>query len=258
MAWDPKTYLAFAEERTRPARDLLARIPLKAPKRIADLGCGPANSTALLRTRWPDARIDGIDHSREMLADARKSGVDANFVEADIARWMPEAPYDLIYSNAALQWLRGHETLFPRLFSFVAPGGVLAIQVPRNYDELCQVVVRDIVSDARWAEKLRHARDWWNGLPVEAYYDLLAPAAAGLDIWETRYIHIVEGEDPVYHWMLGTSLRPFAAALESPMREDFLEECRRRLANAYRPRPDGKIIHPFLRLFLVVRKRNIA
>jgi trans-aconitate 2-methyltransferase len=228
MAWDPKTYLAFGSERTRAASDLLARIPLAAPKRVADLGCGPGNSTALLRARWPQAQIDAIDVSPEMLDEARASGIDARFISADIAAWEPDGLYDVIYSNAALQWLRGHEALIPRLFSFVAPGGTLAIQVPRNYDEVCQVLVREVVADARWEDQLKDARDWWNGLAPENYYDLLAPAARPIDLWETRYFHVLEGEDAVFHWMMGTSLRPFAAALESPLRESFLEAYRSR------------------------------
>ncbi|HXJ01383.1 MAG TPA: trans-aconitate 2-methyltransferase [Micropepsaceae bacterium] len=255
MAWDPKTYLAFGTERTRPAADLLARIPVAAPRRVADLGCGPGNSTALLRARWPDALIDGIDMSPEMLSDARASGVDARFVAADIARWTPDAPYDVIYSNAALQWLGGHEGLIPRLFSFLAPGGVLAVQMPRNYDEVCQVLVREAVADPRWADKLQDVRDWWNGLAPERYYDLLAPSAQTIDLWETRYFHVLKGEDAVFHWMMGTSLRPFAETLESPLREEFLETYRARLAAAYRPRPDGGVIHRFLRLFFVAQRQ---
>jgi trans-aconitate 2-methyltransferase len=251
MAWDPKTYLAFGSERTRAASDLLARIPVAAPRRVADLGCGPGNSTALLRARWPAAQIDGIDLSPEMLGEARVSGIDARFIAADIAQWRPDTLYDVIYSNAALQWLGNHEALVPRLLSFVAPGGVLAIQVPRNYDEVCQVLVREAVADPRWAEQLKDARDWWNGLDPERYYDLLAPGAHHIDLWETRYFHVLEGEDAVFHWMMGTSLRPFAAVLESPLKERFLEDYRCRLAAAYRPRPDGKTIHRFLRLFLV-------
>jgi len=255
MAWDPKTYLAFANERTRPASDLLARISLEAPKRVADLGCGPGNSTALLRARWPDAEIDGIDQSPEMLTDARASGIDARFIAADIAQWTPDAPYHVIYSNAALQWLGDHERLIPRLFSFVAPGGILAIQMPRNYDEICQVLVREAVADPRWAGKLTGVRDWWNGLVPECYYDLLMPNAGQIDLWETRYFHILQGEDAVFHWMMGTSLRPFAAALDSPLREEFLESYRSRLSAAYRPRPGGGVIHRFLRLFLIAGRQ---
>jgi trans-aconitate 2-methyltransferase len=254
MAWDPKTYLAFGAERTRPASDLLARIPVLKARRVADLGCGPGNSTALLRARWPEAEIDGIDASPEMLKDARASGVEARFVQADIAKWTPEAPYDVIYSNAALQWLGDHERLIPRLFSFVAEGGALAVQAPRNYDEVCQVLVREAVADARWAGQLKGVRDWWNGLAPERYYDLLAPHARSIDLWETRYFHVLEGEDAVFHWMMGTSLRPFAAALDSPLREEFLEDYRARLAAAYKPRPDGRTIHRFLRLFFVASR----
>jgi trans-aconitate 2-methyltransferase len=253
VAWDPKTYLAFGSERTRPASDLLARVPLTAPKRVADLGCGPGNSTALLRARWPDAEIDGIDMSAEMLRDARASGVDAHFVEADIAAWTPSAPYDVIYSNAALQWLGDHETLLPRLLSFVAPGGALAVQVPCNFDELCHRLIREAVADPRWAGKLKDVRDWWNVLAQESYYDLLSPSAQSFDLWETRYFHMLEGKDPVFHWMMGTGLRPFAAALGGTLQEAFLEHYRGLLASAYPARRNGKTIHRFLRLFFVVR-----
>lgn len=251
MAWDPKTYLAFGAERTRPAADLLARVPLVSPRRVADLGCGPGNSTQLLRARFPDAEIDGIDVSPEMLRDARKEGIDARFIEADIASWTPDAPYDVIYSNAALQWLGDHETLLPRLLSYLAPGGVLAVQVPRNFDERCHVLIREAVADPRWADKMKDVRDWWNVLIPERYYDLLAPGAA-IDMWETRYFHILEGKDPVFHWMMGTGLRPFAGVLEGAAKEAFLEHYRGLLAKAYPPQADGKIVHRFLRLFFVV------
>jgi len=251
MAWDPATYLAFGAERTRPAADLLARIPLTSPKRIVDLGCGPGNSTALLRARWPDAEIDGLDYSAEMLKDAHASGIRARFFEADIARWQPDTRYDVIYSNAALQWVADHEHLIPLLFSFVAPGGVLAVQVPRNFDEPCHRLIREAVGDSRWAAKLTHVRDWWNVLKPEAYYDLLSPHAAKIDMWEARYFHVLEGTDAVFHWMMGTGLRPFASALESPLKEEFLEYCRGLLGSAYPPRSDGKTIYPFLRLHFV-------
>ena len=254
MAWDPKTYLAYGAERTRPAADLLARVPLPAPKRVADLGCGPGNSTALLRTRWPEAEIDAIDLSPEMLKDARESGVEARFIEADIASWTPDAPYDVIYSNAALQWVPGHETLIPRLFTFLREGGALAIQVPRNFDEACHRLIREAVADPRWRDRLKNVRDWWNVLEPEIYYDLLTEKARAIDLWETRYFHVLEGKDAVFNWMMGTGLRPFAAALDGAEKEAFLEHCRTLLASAAPARPDGKTIYRFLRLFMVVRR----
>ncbi len=251
MAWDPATYLAFGTERTRPAADLLARIPLEAPKRVVDLGCGPGNSTTLLRARWPDATIDGVDLSSEMLEDARASAIAARFIQADVTRWTPDAPYDVIYSNAAMQWMDDHEHLIPRLLSFLAPQGVLAVQVPRNFDEPCHRLIREAVVDPRWAEKLANVRHWMTLTPA-AYYDLIAPRAAKIDIWEARYFHVLNGKDSVFHWMMGSSLGAFAAALESPLKEEFLEHCREVLARAYRPQPDGKTLFPFFRLHFVV------
>jgi len=251
MAWDPKTYLCYGAERTRPAADLLNRVSLETPSRVADLGCGPGNSTALLRARWPDAEIDAIDSSAEMLQAARAAKLDARLIQADIAQWMPERAYDVIYSNAALQWLGNHETLFPRLLSYLRPGGMLAVQVPRNADELCDRIIRQAIGDSRWAVKLKGVRDCWNVRPPETYYDLLAPRARAVDLWETRYFHPLQGEDAVFHWSMGTGLRPFAAALDDSLSQEFLEHCRRLLAAAYPPRPDGKTIHRFLRLFVV-------
>jgi len=251
MAWDPKTYLSFGAERTRPAAELLSRVPIKTASRVADLGCGPGNSTALLRARWPEAEIDAIDSSVEMLKEARASGLDAHLIEADIARWEPESPYDVIYSNAALQWLGNHDALFPRLLTFLRPGGVLAVQVPRNSDELCDRIIRQATSDPRWAAKLKDVRDFWNVRPPESYYDLLAGQTRSLDLWETRYFHVLEGDDAVFRWSMGTGLRPFASALDEPLRAEFLEQCRRLLGAAYPMRPNCKTIHRFLRLFLV-------
>lgn len=251
MAWDPKTYLSFGAERTRPAAELLARVPLETASRVADLGCGPGNSTALLRARWPKAEIDAIDSSAEMLKEARASGLDAHLIEADIAQWTPEAPYDLIYSNAALQWLGNHDMLFPWLLTFLRPGGVLAVQVPRNSDELCDRIIRQATSDPRWAAKLKGVRDAWNVRPPESYYDLLAGQTRGFDLWETRYFHLLEGDDAVFRWSMGTGLRPFASALDAPLKEEFLEHCRRLLGAAYPMRSGRKTIHRFLRLFLV-------
>ena len=251
MAWDPKIYLSYGAERTRPAADLLNRVSLERPSRVADLGCGPGNSTALLRARWPAAEIDAIDSSEEMLRAARAAKLDARLIEADIAEWTPEAAYDVIYSNATLQWLGDHETLFPRLLSYVRPGGMLAVQVPRNADELCDRIIREGIGDPRWATKLKGVRDFWNVRPPETYYDLLAPRARAIDLWETRYFHGLDGEDAVFRWSMGTGLRPFASALEEPLRREFLEHCRRLLAAAYPPKPNGKTIHRFLRLFVV-------
>ncbi|HEX4079146.1 MAG TPA: methyltransferase domain-containing protein [Rhizomicrobium sp.] len=256
MTWDPKTYLAFGGERTRAAAELVARIGVDSPKRVADLGCGPGNSTALLAARWPKAQIEGIDNSPAMLAEARTTGIPARWIEGDVARWSPGATYDVIYSNATLQWIGDHETLLPRLVSFLSPGGVLAFQVPRNFREPSHAIAQDLARERRWADKLARARDWWSVLEPEAYYNILEPLAAGIDIWETRYVQALEGADAVYRWVLGTGLCPFADALEGDGREAFLAAYRARAAHSYPQRASGVTLFPFQRLFCVTVKKG--
>ncbi|HUO92512.1 MAG TPA: trans-aconitate 2-methyltransferase [Rhizomicrobium sp.] len=251
MAWDPKTYLVFGEERTRPARELLARIASDHPKRVVDLGCGPGNSTALLAARWSGAELEGVDSSAEMLADARKSNYPARWTQADIGAWNPSSPYDVIFSNATFQWVPDHARLLPRLMRHLSKGGVLAFQVPRNFDEPCHTLIHDIAREPRWRDKLSGVRDWWNVLEPEAYFDILEPHARKIDLWETRYVQVLEGEDAVFRWMSGTGLRPFANALESKDRDAFLEEYRVRAAAAYPGRASGVTLYPFQRLFCV-------
>jgi trans-aconitate 2-methyltransferase len=198
MAWDPKTYMSFVGERTRPAAELLARVALDDPKRVADLGCGPGNSTALLAARWPSADLEGIDNSPQMLAEARASAVKARWREADVARWRPDAPCDVIFSNATLQWVGDHAALLPRLMAELAPDGVLAFQVPRNFQEPCHTLIHEIASNGTWAAKLAGIRDSVGALEPKVYYAILEPHARAIDIWETCYVQVLEGEDAVY------------------------------------------------------------
>ena len=254
MAWDPKTYLNFGAERTRPAAELLARVALEAPAKVVDLGCGPGNSTALLAERWPAAVLEGVDSSPEMLEEAKRSGVKARWSQTDIAKWNPDASYDVIFSNATFQWLPDHKTLLPRLMSCVAEGGAFAFQVPRNFDEPCHTLIHAVAREGAWAPKLTNVRDWWNVLEPQAYFGILEPMARMIDIWETTYVQVLEGEDAVFRWMSGTGLRPFANALDGQEREDFLSEYRRRVGEAYPQRQSGKTLYPFRRLFCVARR----
>lgn len=250
MTWDPRTYLAFASERTRPAADLLARIPLERPKQVADLGCGPGNSTALLAQRWPDAAIDGVDPSEAMLAEARSSSVRAHWIKSDIESWLPETTYDVLFSNATFQWLDHHDSLLPRLVAHRASGGVFAFQVPRNFEAPSHALMRQVAEEGPWRETLRRARRI-GVLSPEAYYELLSPSSSRLDIWESEYLHVLDGDDPVFRWVSGTGLRAFADALNGKEREDFLATYRERLRVAYPKRDDGKTLFPFRRLFVV-------
>lgn len=250
MSWNPETYLAFADTRTRPAADLLARVRLENPRRIADLGCGPGNSTALLAARWPGAEIEGIDTSPEMIARARASGVPARFCEADIAAWTPDAPVDLIFSNAALHWLDGHAQLFGRLMGHLAPGGVLAVQMPANFDAPSHQALRETVLETGNPALIARLRPPPVAAP-ETYYCWLAPRAAQMDIWTTTYLQVLTGDDPVLAWIKGTALVPFLELLEGHAREDFLARCGARLRAAYPPGPSGETLFPFQRIFIV-------
>jgi trans-aconitate 2-methyltransferase len=255
MTWDPQTYLAFDKERTRPAAELLARIPLEAPDYVVDLGCGPGNSTALLAARWTHTDIEGIDSSAEMLEKARSSKIAARWTHADIAQWRPSKPPGLIYANAAFQWVTDHASLIPRLASYLSSSGFLAFQVPRNFDEPCHTLIHDLAAKGPWAHQLKSVHDWWNVLSPEEYFAILEPYCDRIDIWETRYLQTLNGEDAVYRWMTGTGLRPYVAALDGPEREDFLAEYRRLMAEAYPPRKTGVTLYPFRRLFCVAGRR---
>lgn len=253
MAWDPKIYLAFAAQRTRSAAELLARIAEDSPKHVADLGCGPGNSTELLAARWPEAEIDGIESSAEMLEEARASGIRAKWIQADVATWQPQRKYDVLYSNAALQWMEGHEHLVPRLMGFVAEAHTFAFQVPRNFDAPSHTLMRTVAEEGPWAAKLRNIRKP-NVLSPEAYFDMLSPLAKTLDIWETIYLQVMEGDDPVFRWVSGTGLRPFVQALDGSERGNYEAEYRRRLREAYPKREDGKTLFPFRRLFVIAKR----
>lgn len=254
--WDPERYLAFADLRLRPALDLLARIPLEAPDHVTDLGCGAGNVTRVLRERWPQAAITGIDGSPEMLEVARRdaSGPMAGieWKAADIGDWRPAAPVDVLYSNAALHWLRDHHELFPRLLSLVAQGGVLAVQMPRNPDAPFQALMTEVAKDGPWWETLAPLlRPDPVGEPG-FYYDLLSPLARHVELWETTYAQVLSGDNPVLDWVKGSRLRPLLAALDDPWRSEYEAEYAARVAAAYPRLAGGETMLAFRRLFLVV------
>jgi trans-aconitate 2-methyltransferase len=250
-AWDAGHYLQFADARTLPALDLLSRIELAAPRRIVDLGCGPGNSTAPLQARWPDARVTGVDSSAELLAAARRDHPDIAFLEADIAAWAAEEPADLLFANASLQWVGGHAALMPRLFEQVAPGGVLAVQMPRNHDFATHRLMRQVAAEGEWCDRLAGARDPSPVQLPELYYDLLAPHAAKFTIWETNYIQAMDGVPAIIAWLHGTGLRPFLSRLSDTEKPVFLERYAALLAEAYPAQADGKILLPYPRLFFI-------
>ena len=252
--WDPEQYLRFADERLRPALDLLAHVDLSAPARVVDLGCGTGNVTAVLARRFRDAEITGVDASDSMLRKAQAAAPGCRFVAADIGAWVPDAPPDLIYSNAALHWLGEHEALFPRLLSLLAPGGVLAVQMPAMHDAPLRRLQVEVAASGPWAAHLRGIGSAPDILPAEGYWDVLRPHAAVLDLWQTIYMHALRGEDAAVEWAAGSSLRPFLQKLPEDLRPAFRAAYAEALRPHYPRRPDGATLLPFRRLFIVARR----
>lgn len=254
MTWDPTQYLKFAGERLRPAVDLLARIPLVAPGSVVDLGCGAGNLSPLIQQRWPQAALTGVDSSAAMLEKARLDYPAARFVLADIATWRPEAPVDLLYSNAALHWLSDHDRLIPGLLDCIKPGGWLAIQMPRNFGAPSHMCIVDAIELGPWREKLEpHLRRRPVAEP-QAYWRLLHERTASLEIWETEYMQVLSGANPVAEYTKGTWLKQFLDRLEEPERGAFEADYRQRVAAAYPKEDDGRTLFPFRRLFILGQK----
>lgn len=252
--WNPDQYLKFAGERTRPCRDLVNSIELKNPARTIDLGCGPGNSTSVLSARWPDSDITGLDSSADMIASAKERYPDKNWVAGDIDWWASEAgpKYDLVFSNAALQWLHDHETLFPKLLKRVSPGGAFAAQIPGNFDGPAHTLMRAVAATDEFRDSFKTPVREWISYPVSLYYDALAPEVSRTDIWETEYIHVLEGAEGIVEWYKGTGLRPFLEGLpDDEARTRFLAAYLERIRCAYPERPDGKVLFPFRRIFIV-------
>ena len=253
MAWDPAQYLKFAGPRLRPAIDLLGHIDAAMPKLVYDLGCGAGNVTRFLAERWPEARIIGIDGSAEMLAKAQADLPQIEWQEADLASWQPSEPPDVIYSNAALHWIEDHAPLFVRLFESLAPGGTLAVQIPRNFGARSHTSMGEAARMGPWRAKLEPLLRPSPVEPPDFYYNLLAPLAAKLDIWETEYLQVLEGEHAVKEYTKSTWLSPLLAALTEPHRGMF-EACYTALVDeAYPQREDGKTLFPFRRMFIIAK-----
>ncbi len=254
MTWSAAQYVKFEEERTRPVRDLIARVPLAHARRAADIGCGPGNSTEVLRASFPTAEIVGIDSSPDMIAAARKRLPDIAFEVAGVEGWR-DSGFDVILANAVIQWIPDHEALIPALIGKLAPGGALAVQTPDNLDEPSHRLMREVAADGPWAAKLadaakaraeRRSADW--------YFGLLRREAARIDIWRTVYFHPLKGADAIVEWVKGTGLRPFVDPLDADEREAYLARYEAAIAAAYPAKTDGTVLLPFPRLFFVATR----
>jgi trans-aconitate 2-methyltransferase len=250
--WDPTNYLQLADERGRPFIDLTARVVADAPRRVADMGCGPGNLTALLARRWPDADIDGVDASPSMIARAQEHATDRlGFTVGDLREWRPAAPLDVIVSNATLQWVPDHRDLLPRLLGFLNPGGWLAFQVPGNFDQPSHRILHELAAKPRyerWTRDLERPAAYG----PEVYLADLARLGCRVLAWETTYLHVLDGPDPVFRWISATGARPVLGALPEGVRQEFETTYKQRLIEAYPPQPYGTVL-PYRRVFAVAR-----
>jgi len=272
--WDATLYLRFGGERARPFFDLLARVGAELPRYVIDMGCGPGNLTATLAQRWPSAEVCGVDNSPQMIEAARQlapatappsagsqgSGSvmtshapGLSFMLDDIRHWEPQSLPDVIVSNAVLQWVPGHRELLVRWADQLADDGWLAFQVPGNFDQPSHVILREMAATARWRSLLRDVELNRQSADPAEYAELLAGAGCQVDAWETTYVHILQGENPVVEWYKGTGLRPVLAVLDADQAAEFLAEYGEKLRVAYPPGPFGTLL-PFRRVFTVAHR----
>jgi trans-aconitate 2-methyltransferase len=256
MSWSAKQYVAFEDERTRPARDLLAAIPPVEARSAIDIGCGPGNSTELLVERFIGATVRGVDSSPDMIDAARKRLPNVQFDTVDIGTWNDSGPFDVIFANAVLQWLPDHATLLPSLAARLTPGGSLAIQMPDNLNEPSHRLMREVAAEGPWADKLASAAGQRTEMASASdYYSMLRPHCARVDVWRTTYHHpLAGGASGVVEWFKGSGLRPFLEPLDDAEKAQYLKQYQAAIEQAYPALSDGSVLLPFPRLFIVATR----
>ncbi len=251
--WDNDLYYRFRAQRTQPAHDLVARIDLPAPADIVDLGCGGGNSTSVLRGRWPDASIVGVDSSEAMLTEARGTDGQTRWLKADIATWQPQRRFDLVFSNAALQWIPDHATLLPRLFTLVRPRGILAVQLPDHYESALYRVLLDVSHDPRWSSRMDEPRRSLTRNSLSFYYDVLRGSSEEIEIWKTEYHHELEDHQDILTFHRGSGMRPYLERLSEEEVPAFEQRVLEGYREAFPRQANGCVLFPFRRLFFLAR-----
>ncbi|MDH6265117.1 trans-aconitate 2-methyltransferase [Rhizobium sp. SG_E_25_P2] len=254
MAWSAERYLKFEDERTRPARELLSRVPYIGDAPVFDLGCGPGNSTELLVERFGVSQVSGLDSDDDMLASARRRLPDTPFLKGDLADWRPAASAGLLFANAVFQWLPDHPALLERLMDDLVPGGALAVQMPDNLDEPSHLMMEESAVTGPWRARFSTSVRRPPLPSAESYYDRLALKSSRVDLWRTTYYHVMTGPDAIVDWVRATGLRPYLERVPEDMREDFLVDYTARIASVYPARADGRVLLAFPRLFIVAVK----
>jgi trans-aconitate 2-methyltransferase len=256
MSWSASQYIAFEDERTRPARDLVSALPVRQARAVIDLGCGPGNSTEVLAARFPGAVVSGIDSSPDMIAAARARLPQVPFAVCDIEEWTDHGPFDVILANAVLQWVPEHASLVPSLVGRLISGGSLAIQMPDNLDSPAHRLMRETAAQEPWARALAAASAARTPIGDAAwYYELLRPLCSRVDVWRTNYHHpLPGGAAAVVEWFGGSGLRPFLEPLDPASRAEYVGRYTAAVSRAYRALPDGSVLLPFPRLFIVATR----
>lgn len=255
MSWNPDQYDRFRDQRLQPAIDLLSHVPSYTQAEIVDLGCGSGAAFQILGEKYPKARLTGVERDGAMLDAARRVAEElklaVELVQNDIEAWQTESTLDVIFSNAVLHWLPDHQNLLPRLMGFLVPGGCLAVQMPNMWNEPVHLLLREVAGAARWQDRALPACRTKPVLSPQAYDDILRPLSDTLHIWENTYPHNLEGEDAVFNWIKGSSLKPVLDTLQPGEQEDFSSQYAEALRAAYPMGENGKTLYPMKRLFIV-------
>ena len=255
--WNPEQYEKFIKDRTQPAIDLANRLEVKEVKRILDLGCGTGNSTRILKDRFSDAMVFGADNSDEMLAKAKKTHPDIEFIHLDVGGDLSEVRdmderFDIVFSNACIQWIPNHKILLPKLMSLIKHGGVLAVQIPIQSEHPVHIIMKELVITSKWKDKLSQRN--YNNLSTSEYYDVLSGISDDFEMWETIYCHRMPNYESIIEWYKGTGLRPYLEQLSETDAEDFVSDVYRELKNRYKIQSNGEIMFRFPRLFFIAKR----
>ena len=255
LKWNADQYVKFIKERTEPAADLANKIPLKNPHSVIDIGCGPGNSTKVLANKFPYAQITGADNSYHMLDKAKIKYPNINFIFFDAIKSFAELPqkYDVVFSNACIQWVADHRTLLPNMMKALNDGGILAVQIPINFKEPIHVIIETITQSAKWKSRFAKPRIM-HILTSEEYFDLLSKISSDFSIWETTYFHRLPSHKSIIEWYKGTGLRPYLASLNQNDAFEFEKDVYHEIIKAYPKQDNGEIIFKFPRLFFTAVK----
>ena len=253
--WQPNLYLEFDKERTQPSVDLVTKINIENPGRIIDIGCGPGNSTNVLKARWPNAEIIGLDNSEAMVSEAKSKYPAMSWLCADASGDLTKlGSFDIVFSNAAIQWITNQEILLPKLFGMLNRGGVLAVQVPCTKFMPIHTEVEKLAANDKWRNKFAGMASTYSIHTADYYYDIICNLNEEVDLWETHYYHIMKSHADIVRWFRGTGLRPYLDCLkDNETHTEFIKEYENALKAVYHVQPDGKILFPFTRIFFVVK-----